>query len=245
MKLFWTNILLIWIFKDKIFFFLIKNQQKQVSKFRERRCHDHGQHQASSPMCKGGLHSPSRPWADWPGLPFPGQGNFPGPLQAVYQTPPGIFSPSLGTMVPKRQGAAGERPKKSHEDDFRAKKWAVWRQAKGAGPHQSGGEEAQGRHGTGAHVSCTVAKTLAQRTGSREQIQASGPQGRPPYSPNMAALRSENIFSQLEQPLVGTMYPVNWNRPKVQLVLKWPMQNTKKLTIMCEKSSCLIDTSTR
>ena len=27
--------------------------------------------------------------------------------------------------------------------------------------------------------------------------------------PNMAALRSENIFSQLEQPLVGTMYPVN------------------------------------
>ena len=43
-------------------------------------------------------------------------------LPAVYQTPPGIFSPSLGTMVPKRQGAAGERPKKSHEDDFRAKK---------------------------------------------------------------------------------------------------------------------------
>ena len=34
--------------------------------------------------------------------------------------------------------------------------------------------------------------------------------------PNMAALRSENFFSRLEQPHVGTMYPVNWNRPTVQ-----------------------------
>ena len=69
-----------------------------------------------------GPHSPSRPWADCPGLPLPGLGNFPRTLPPVYQTPPGIFSPSLGTMVPKRQGAAGERPKKSQKDDFRAKK---------------------------------------------------------------------------------------------------------------------------
>ena len=83
---------------------------------------DHGQHKAGGTMRKGGPDSPSCTRPNSQGISFQGQGDFPGPLQAIHKATPGILSAGMGTVVPERQGHAGECAKKGCQDDLRAER---------------------------------------------------------------------------------------------------------------------------